>query len=60
MSGGSTPAQAAAAIVKVINSKNPNFFNEIALRDRAFMSLNRVLPYKLRDAILVRHMGIKV
>jgi short-subunit dehydrogenase len=60
VSGGSTPAQAAAAIVKVINSKNPNFFNEIALRDRVFMALNKVLPYKLRDAILVRHMGIKV
>jgi hypothetical protein len=50
----------AATIVRVIDSKNPNFFNEITVRDRAFMSLSRVLPYKLRDAILVRHMGIKV
>ena len=59
VSGGSTPAQAAAAIVKVINSKNPKFFNAIAIKDRVFMSLNRVLPYQMRDAILVRHMGIR-
>jgi len=57
---GLAPTQVAATIVRVINSKNPNFFNEITLRDRIFMSLLRVLPYKLRDAILVRHMGIKV
>jgi short-subunit dehydrogenase len=59
VSGGSTPAQAAATIVKVINSTNPNLHNEITLKDRAVMSLSRVLPYKLRDAVLVRHMGIK-
>ena len=58
VSGGSAPAQAAAAIVRVINSRNPNFFNEIALKDRVFMSLNRVLPYRMRDAILARHMDI--
>jgi short-subunit dehydrogenase len=58
--GAHTPAQAAETIVKVINSKNPKFFNEIALRDRMFMSLNRVLPYRMRDAILVRQMDIKV
>jgi short-subunit dehydrogenase len=59
VSGGSTPAQAAATIVKVINSTNPNLHNEITLKDRVAMSLSRVLPYKLRDAVLVRHMGIK-
>jgi short-subunit dehydrogenase len=56
---GLAPGQAAAAIVKVINSKNPNLYNEITLKDRVTMSLGRVLPYKLRDAVLVRHMGIK-
>jgi len=59
VSRGSTPAQAAAAIVKVIKSKNPSFFNEITVRDRVFMSLSRILPYQVRDAVLVRHMGIK-
>jgi short-subunit dehydrogenase len=56
---GLAPGQAAAAIVKVINSKNPNLYNEITLKDRVAMSLSRVLPYKLRDAVLVRHMGIR-
>jgi len=50
----------AATIVRVINSRNPSFFNEITARDRVFMSLSRVLPYQIRDAVLVRHMGIKV
>jgi short-subunit dehydrogenase len=59
VSRGSTPAQAAATIVRVIKSRNPRFFNEIALKDRVFMSLNRVLPYRVRDVILVRHMGIR-
>jgi len=57
---GLAPTQVAATIVRVINSRNPNFFNEITVRDRAFMSLSRVLPYQIRDAVLVRHMGIKV
>jgi short-subunit dehydrogenase len=56
---GLAPTQVAATIVKVIRSRNPNFFNEIIFRDRAFMSLSRVLPYRVRDAILVRHMGIR-
>jgi short-subunit dehydrogenase len=60
VSGGSPPAQAAATIVRVINSRNPNFHNEITLKDRVFMSLNRVLPYRMRDAILARHMDIRV
>ena len=58
VSRGSTPAQAAAAIVRVIRSKNPSFFNEITVKDRVFMSLSRVLPYRVRDAVLARHMGI--
>ena len=57
---GLAPTQVAATIVRVINSRNPSFFNEITLRDRVFMSLSRALPYQIRDAVLVRHMGIKV
>ena len=56
---GLAPTQVAATIVRVINSKNPNFFNEITFRNRVLMSATRVMPYKLRDAVLVRHMGIK-
>jgi short-subunit dehydrogenase len=55
-----TPPQAAAAMVKVIESKNPKLFNQIDLKSRVFLSLNRVLPQRIRDAILLRQMDIKV
>jgi short-subunit dehydrogenase len=57
---GLAPTQVAATIVRVLNSNSPNFFNEITLNNRVFMSLNRVLPYRVRDAILARHMDIRV
>jgi short-subunit dehydrogenase len=55
-----TPPQAAAAVVKVIKSKNPKLYNQIDLKSRAFLSLNRVLPQRMRDAILLRQMDIRV
>ena len=55
-----TPPQAAAAIVKVINSKHPKLFNQIDLKSRVFLSLNKVLPRPMRDAILLRQMDIRV
>jgi short-subunit dehydrogenase len=54
-----TPPQAAAAVVKVIKSKNPKLYNQIDLKSRAFLSLNRVLPQRMRDAILLRQMDIR-
>ncbi len=56
---GLAPAQVAATIVRVLNSNSPNFFNEITFKDRAFMSISRVLPYRIRDAVLIRHMDIR-
>jgi short-subunit dehydrogenase len=55
-----TPPQAAAAVVKVIKSKNPKLHNQIDRKSKVFMSLNRVLPGSIRDAILLRQMDIKV
>jgi short-subunit dehydrogenase len=55
-----TPPQAAAKIVDVIKSKNPKLHNQIDLKSKVFMSLNRVLPGRMRDAILLRQMDIKV
>ena len=55
-----TPRQAAAAIVKVVESKNPKLFNQIDLKSRVFLSLNRVLPQRIRDEILLRQMDIRV
>jgi len=55
-----TPPQAAAAIVKVIKSKNPKLHNQIDLKSRVFLSLNKLLPQPIRDAILLRQMDIRV
>jgi len=55
-----TPPQAAAKVVKVIKSKNPKLHNQIDLKSKVFMALNRVLPHRMRDAILLRQMDIRV
>jgi short-subunit dehydrogenase len=55
-----TPPQAAADIVRVITSKNPKLHNQIDLKSKVFMALNRMLPRRIRDAILLRQMDIKV
>lgn len=55
-----TPPQAAAAIVKVINSGNPKLFNQIDFKSKVFLSLNKFLPQGMKDAILLRQMDIRV
>jgi len=55
-----TPSQAAAKVVEVIKSKNPKLHNQFEFKSRLFMSLNRVLPRPMRDALLLRQMDIKV
>jgi len=55
-----TPPQAAAAIVKVIKAKNPKLFNQVDFKSRVFLSINRVLPQRMKDAILLRQMDIRV
>jgi NAD(P)-dependent dehydrogenase (short-subunit alcohol dehydrogenase family) len=49
---------AAAAVVKVIQSPDPSLHNQVDAKSRFFMTLNRVLPGKLRDAVLLRQMDI--
>jgi NAD(P)-dependent dehydrogenase (short-subunit alcohol dehydrogenase family) len=51
-------ASAAEAIVKVLLAPNPKLHNQVDAKSRFFMTLNRVLPRRLRDAILLRHMDI--
>ncbi len=55
-----TPPQAAAAIVKVINAKNPKLFNQVDFKSRVFLGINKLLPQGMKDAILLRTMDIKV
>jgi short-subunit dehydrogenase len=55
-----TPAQAAAAIVRVIHAGNPKLHNQIDLKSKVFLALNRFLPQAIRDAMLLRQMDITV
>lgn len=55
-----TPAQAAAEIVKVIRAASPRLHNQIDAKSRLFLRLNRWLPQRMRDALLLRQMDINV
>jgi short-subunit dehydrogenase len=54
-----TPPQAAADIVAIIKSKKLKLHNQIDLKSRVFLALNRVLPRPIRDEILLRQMDIR-
>ncbi|TGM01947.1 SDR family NAD(P)-dependent oxidoreductase [Leptospira jelokensis] len=54
------PKQAAEKIVKVITSKKPNLFNQVDFMSTFFLGLNKFLPQKLKDKILLDHMNINV
>jgi NAD(P)-dependent dehydrogenase (short-subunit alcohol dehydrogenase family) len=56
--GAPDPATAAAEIVKVIRSPKLRLHNQVDPKSRFFMKLNRVLPRRLRDAVLLRQMDI--
>jgi short-subunit dehydrogenase len=55
-----TPARAAAEIVKVICAASPKLHNQIDAKSRLFLRLNRWLPQRMRDALLLRQMDINV
>lgn len=55
-----TPQDAARKIVKVIESKKTPLFTRFSGRDSFFITINKLLPVKIRDAILVNFMKIKV
>jgi len=55
-----TPSAAAKKIVKVIQSRKPKLHNQVDFMSSFFLFLNWILPKKIRDAILVNHMDIKV
>jgi len=55
-----TPVLAAKRIVKVIQSGKPKLHNQVDFMSTFFLFLNWILPKKIRDAILVNHMDIKV
>jgi NAD(P)-dependent dehydrogenase (short-subunit alcohol dehydrogenase family) len=51
-------ATAAEEIVKVIRSPKLRLHNQVDAKSRFFMKLNRVLPKRLRDVVLLRQMDI--
>lgn len=53
-----TPAEAAKEIVKVVKNKNPKISNQVELKSSVLAQLNRVLPTRVRDQLLLSHMGI--
>jgi len=53
------PTMAADRIVRVVRSPNPKLHNPIDPKSRFFLALNRFLPRRLRDEILLRQMGIR-
>lgn len=54
------PLQAAHEVVRVIRSNKLKTNNQIDSKSRFFMNLNRFLPEKVRDMILLGQMDIKV
>jgi NAD(P)-dependent dehydrogenase (short-subunit alcohol dehydrogenase family) len=53
------PAAAAEQIVRVLRAPRPKLQNPIDVKSRFFLALNRVLPKRVRDEILLRQMDIR-
>ena len=53
-----TPAQAAARIVAVVEAEHPRLGNQVDAMSTVFLWLNKLLPTRVRDAVLLRHLGI--
>jgi NAD(P)-dependent dehydrogenase (short-subunit alcohol dehydrogenase family) len=54
-----TPLQAAGKISRIVQQDRPAFHNQVDFMSTIFLILNRFLPVRLRDAILINHMDIK-
>ncbi|MER5480260.1 SDR family NAD(P)-dependent oxidoreductase [Streptomyces sp. NPDC002734] len=54
-----TPEQAAARIAAVVLAGRPKLFHQVDRRSSLFLRLNQYLPTRVRDAVLLHHMGIK-
>jgi short-subunit dehydrogenase len=53
------PATAAEQILRVIRAPQPKLHNPIDAQSRLFLLLNRFLPQRVRDQILLRQMDIR-
>ncbi len=55
-----TPEVAARTIVNIVQKDRPKFYNQLLFADSFLMKLNRFLPKRIKDSILVGYMKIKV
>lgn len=55
-----TPEAAARTIVAIVTKDRPKFYNQLLFADSFLMKLNRFLPKRIKDFILVGYMKIKV
>jgi short-subunit dehydrogenase len=55
-----TPEAAARTIVSILKKDRPKFYNQLLFADSFLMKLNRFLPKRIKDSILVGYMKIKV
>ncbi|MBI5505376.1 MAG: SDR family NAD(P)-dependent oxidoreductase [Deltaproteobacteria bacterium] len=53
------PATAAERIVAVVDASSPRLHNPLDTQSRLFLALNRFLPRRVRDEILLRQMDIR-
>ena len=53
------PATAAEQILRVVRAPKPKLHNPIDTQSRLFLALNRFLPQRVRDQILLRQMDIR-
>ncbi len=53
------PGTAAERILRVIRAPQPKLHNPVDARSRLFLLLNRFLPQRVRDEILLRQMNIR-
>ena len=53
------PATAAEQILRVVRAPAPKLHNPIDAKSRVFLALNRFLPKRLRDEMLLRQMDIR-
>ncbi|MCP5068273.1 MAG: short-chain dehydrogenase, partial [bacterium] len=53
------PVTAAREIIQVVESPNPKLHNAIDAKSRLFLALNRFLPMRLRDWLLLNQMDIR-
>lgn len=54
-----TPEMAAREIVKIVKARNPALHNQLEPKSSFLLAINRILPTRVKDEILLNYMDIK-